>query len=341
MGEIRSIRAMMELSVARREAYPTRDGQGNITTLGYFRLNRVAGLSLLTPTTLSFSGGVHPNPLVEFSDDKNRTISFVAVRRIALGRSPKGSLQAVDRTVLFSLHSYMIQDLIDKVTRVKECGGYGTEVLRPRQLKEKGTSVSYSLFGDVRIWVDFSHPEIQECLRKHTKRVKFAERIATSMTERNCLRSHASIGIYSVDLVGGIARVPVIGYREEDLNYHDIEVLTKKIEDGEPVDGLEKTSEEITASAEEVKEEADLIEGGDEIKQQVVPSHNEQRFNAGEACDPDEWTVAHARLLSLKYISKDPRPFLKVMAGRSIIDLRTMSTKQLQELGDELEKEVR
>jgi hypothetical protein len=328
-GQMRSIKAMMTLTESKREYYTIGDGtHGNITTQGYYWLNRIAGLSLLSPSTTKFDGREVSNPHVEFSDKKHRSVSLVVVRKIAYGASATGSLTAVDKTVVFSLHSYEVQELVQKAHTMAGCGGIGTRRFIPEVLREKKDRlVSYPVDEKTVLWADFTHPEIQEVLRNHTKRVKFNERIATSMADRNCLRAHPAIGVYTIPVQGGVARVQVTGYRLEHT-WEELQAITKKIEAGQPPDGVD-----LITSTDDLglDQDVELLAEEDKETAKSTPLLPKEPTGAERG---EEWQAALSVVTDLK--RKDERRFFALVTKEKINDLYQLSTEELNELATKL-----
>jgi len=88
----------------------------------------------------------------------------------------------------------------------------------------------------VGLWLNLAHAEVRGLLETHTQRLRFAERTATSICERNALRAHPAIAKSQVEAHGAKPRrwtnITVYGFRH-DLDRKQLERLTLSVADGE------------------------------------------------------------------------------------------------------------
>lgn len=307
-----------------------------ITAQGYFKMNRIAGLSLIAPTTLQFSGldKQTTNPYVEFHSKKNRAISFVVVRRIAFGASPTGSLVAIDRTLLFSNYTYLLDSLQHQVRTIEGSGGYGTKKFVPEHLASRQPSLlSYDIpggHGSV-LWVDLTNAAIQEALDKHGKTVKFSDRMAISMCDRNALKSHPAMAVTAISPSAGVAEIEVFGH-VIDKSQEELQEIAENLAEGQEVAGVEVHREEVEATPDEV--EAELSVEGDEHS----PREEPQKELKLVPTTPEEDAArkdARAELDKLK-AAMDPRTYYTVLQENNVRDITLLDSEQIRSLSSQL-----
>lgn len=80
-----------------------------ITADGYSECNRVASVSVMTPSDVVVRGAVVPNPAHDF-DDRGSYLGST-IRKVAVAPGPLGSWAFVDRTLYFSVRAYFVEAL--------------------------------------------------------------------------------------------------------------------------------------------------------------------------------------------------------------------------------------
>ena len=248
-----------------------------ITKDGYMKINRVAGVNLLTPPSLIVDGIAQSNPHIE-KHPTTKTIQSVSIRRIGIGYNPIGNLMAIDKTLYFNIRTYFIQDLQSKMNKFPACAVLGQKGKVPKSKKycpvtwKKSSSgknypeygaetdanfnpdnmVFYEIEDPVGIWVDISHPEIQALFDTHTQRQKFGDRIAQSIVDRNILKDFTAISQVQLDEKGNFARIVVYGHKH-DMDFHKLDDMSGKIAAGEVDRGeIEHRASIIDVEVEEV-----------------------------------------------------------------------------------------
>lgn len=327
-------------------------GKVSISSLGYHRLNQFAGLSLVGPRQILLPHGeAVPNPYV-MVDEKSGYIRAVVVRRIAVGLSPIGVLSVVDRTLHYDLRTYLLQEIVKKVSRNPAAGSFLHEDEVKALQEQKGyKGWPLALHPPVYVWVDLSNKEVIEVLETHTQRMRFAERIATSICERNALRSHPSIAVSQVVPAGvkpnRFTTVTVFGFRH-DLNRQEVERLSIALSE----DQEDKLKAEAAALGLKVEKEVAAITAGEEDVAAAAPEVNgdeaavdEEKAPATPAKAPEE--IAGDREAALKKVMEarkalgDEKLFFKLMAEAKIsTTLREAPTEALQALGRTVASEV-
>lgn len=197
-------------------------GKFTITSQGYNELNRIANISLVKPPSIVVDGRDMPNPYIE-RDSETKCVDVVHIRIVGIGFAPTGNLVIVDKSLIFNLTTYFIQDIAAKTKKFPVCGCWGIDKEEPTAWQTKIDKwVSGKNVGDVvnakptdtanlqfipvkkagnismGLWVDFAHPEIQAAFNEFTSRMKFAERIADTICSRNVLKAHPSIGLADI-----------------------------------------------------------------------------------------------------------------------------------------------
>lgn len=326
-GFVESVKVSVHLHESKKEIYSI----GNkwcISADGYDKLNQAAGLTVLAPRTISM---LQPsNPHFSFDDEGN--ISSVLVRRIVVGPSPIGNLVAIERLLRFDVNMYFLEDLQVKVKNRAGAGGYGTRSIKPDVLKDKESAVMFPL-GPAALWVDVSHPDIQDAFREHIKRCKYAERMATRMCERNAFASHPAIARRHVEPVGGVAIVPVFGGRsivdEERLKELTTAIEFDEIHDVEDVEFVEAAAVDTPELEEviQVSEEDELSPKGETEESSESPALEKPTKTL-------PWKKAFSSLQEFK--NENPGVYWETIEKEGIRDLTSLSTKQLNRLRKKL-----
>lgn len=297
---LRPVKAKMTLFEKSKHIYKVGKDY-SITAAGYIHLNKTASISIVTPPTVSVSGINQPNPYVE-RNRKTKAIETVNVRKIGIGYSPIGNITIIDRTLFYNVYTYFIQSIQakmdqkvwdDKTKRYTEELAYpnaakiGTRMSKPKA-SEDAAWAFYETASPLGLWANYLDPAIQDCLKEHTQRQRFGDRIAQTIVQRNILADHPAIGVRSVDYLPGDkkkegrASVTVYGYRHE-LRPEDLDDIQ---------DQASRGAGTITVKAEEIKkvpeeEEKDALEheAEDEIKPQP-----------GEKEPPEEYWIRQEKL---------------------------------------------
>lgn len=260
-GFAESVKVNVALSEAKKHIYSL----GNkwcISVDGYDKLNQAAGLSIINPPTIHIGGSELGNPHFDISPKGG--VRSVTVRRVVMGPSPIGNLVAIERLLRLDLNLYFLEDLQHKVKNRAGAGGYGTESVKPASTTGLSSTLVPFGVGPAVLWVDMSHPDIQEAFGEHIKRCKYAERIATRICERNALASHPAIAVRNVEPVNGVAEVSVFGGKAI-TDEKRIKEITEAFaaDDQDKLVGVEVVSS--TEVEEPALEEVLKVEEGDEF----------------------------------------------------------------------------
>ncbi len=326
-GFVQSVKTLVHLYESKKEIYSL----GNkwcISADGYDKLNQAAGLTVLAPRTISMLQPSNPH----FSFDDEHNLKSVLVRRIVVGPSPIGNLVAIERLLRFDVGMYFLEDLQVKVKHRAGSGGYGTPSVKPDIFKDKTSVVMFPL-GPAALWVDVSHPDIQEAFREHIKRCKYAERMATRMCERNAFASHPAIARRHVEPVGGVATVPVFGGRSI-VDEERLKELTTAIEFDEIHDVKDVELVEATGVDEPELEEVVQVSEVDELSPNGETEEESESPALKKPTQTLPWKKAFASLHEFK--DKNPGDYWTAIEKEGIRDLTSLTTKQLNSLRKKL-----
>lgn len=251
-GLVKAISAIVPLDLRRKEIVSI-EGNFMITAIGYDRLNKVAGLSVVyppsTPYTFMINGVPDTrdvgNPFIEY-DDETGAIRTISVTCLALGLSPIGNWCITHERLRFDLNRYFAMDAWSKVKRFTEVGQF-----QSKNVYDARDDKDFYLFIKVMpgwgLSLDTRHAEIQKILTTHFNRQKFAERIASTICRRNAMKRHPAIAKSTVIPQGGIADVQVYGWR------HDLDTVQINKMIGSAAQGRLPPNIEVLSKESEIK----------------------------------------------------------------------------------------
>lgn len=250
-----------------------------ITNEGYNLLNKVAGISLVTPQKVTADEREHPNPYIE-RHPTTKLIESVFIRKIGIGYNLAGNVVVVDKTLLYNIFAYFIESIQSKMKKVvwkhgkptKEklhpnCAIIGTKDERPDSEK-KGRWAFFETVPPLGLWINYEDSAIIDCLNEHTQRQRFGDRIAQTIVERNIMKSHPAIGVSKVqpmkksDSKDHRVYVTVYGYRHEFGPAQIDEILAQAEKGSKTLD----VKAEVIDQVDEVEEASAIQEVADEEK---------------------------------------------------------------------------
>lgn len=262
-GILRSVKGSMLLCEETGELAVIQD-KVMVTADGYNVLNKIAGLSIITPKSLTLPNGdvvVNPYPII---DPQSKTIEKVWVKKMAVGYSPIGNLVITSSTLLYDITTYFLQDLAKKIQFNKDAGKVCMRSMLTEEEQIKG--IFHPIQGELGIWADYTHKEVLKALDTYIQNKLFAERKAQTICERNVMKKHPALAVVKVLPKGERgkhhAKVTVIGFCH-DFDREDLLELAQKAENegedievnGTPVQVIEVdgevTSEDIVSSRDE------------------------------------------------------------------------------------------
>lgn len=265
---IKPVRAMMSLYEKMGHYYKVGD-KWAITKAGYFHLNKVASINLVTPQKVVVDGVEQPNPYIERNPQTKLTES-VFIRKMGIGYGPMGNIVVMDKTLSYNIFAYFIESIQAKMKQVfwendqptskrkfPDCGHIGVLEDKP----EKGKWAFLATAAPLGIWVNYDDPIIIACMNEHTQRQRFGDRIAQAIVERNILKSHPAIAAEQIipQATGGRAFVEVYCYRH-DLGPYQIKELMAQAEKGSEDLEIEAEKIEEIPDEEEAKAVQEIIE---------------------------------------------------------------------------------
>lgn len=244
-GGIKAVRANLKL-YEKQGHLAVIQGKSMITAAGYNEMNKIAGVSIITPEKLTLPSGdivVNPFPII---DQESGTIDKVWVKKIAIGFSPIGNLVITSSTLLYDIRMYFIQDLNKKVQYNKNAGRMCMEQMLTNEEKKKGMFLPVQ--GKMGIWVNLEDKDILKCMDTYIQNKLFAERKAQTIAERNVLKKHPSLSQVYVDTTGPeknhVGIVNIIGYTH-DLTRDDLIKLAKIAEEGKNIENYKGAKVEL------------------------------------------------------------------------------------------------
>jgi len=291
-GEIlRPIKATMTLSENAGHIYSFQKDKWIPSAAGLVHMNKVPGVSIVTPPTIIVDGIEKPNPYVE-RNPKTKAIETVNVRKIGIGYNPAGQIVVIDKSLYYNIYTYLIQSIQAKMKKKVWKNGQSTDEALYKDMAEIGTFddrpetsetakwTFFSMTENLGIWVNYLHPQIHSVLDEHTQRQRFGDRIAQTIVERNILKDHPAIGIAAVQVTevmrpasagrpetrDHIASVTVHGFRH-NLSAGDINDLMQQAEKGS--NAIETDRGVINVEPEEEQaaiEDAGIIDEGAPFK---------------------------------------------------------------------------
>jgi hypothetical protein len=260
-----------------------------LTATGYNYLNKVAGISVVNPQIITIGDRRVGNPYMERGEDG--TVKRATCRAVGFSQALDGDWFLADTSVTLDLELYLVQDLYAKINYYPVAGTLGIKTEKPASWSYSKTEKSggetsvrnaigamlawYPVSGEVGIWVDLGHPEIQKAYKEHIRRRMFVERIASSIARRNALK--CLTGVSTVQPINGQYQVLVtkttIGNDKkqlEDLVDGDGEpkVLmgtSANVTDLSPREPILVTAEEVSGELSD-EEEAALAEAAGEAE---------------------------------------------------------------------------
>lgn len=260
-GRLKSVKGLISLQ-ERLGHLAEISGKIMITGAGFNELNKIAGISVITPDKLTLPDGqivVNPFPII---DRQSGTIEKVWVKKMGIGYSPIGNLVITASTLLYDITMYFIQDIAKKIQQSKTAGRVCLKSMLTEDELKKG--IFHSIQGELGVWADYSHPDILKALDTFIQNKLFAERKAQTICERNVMKKHPALAVVNVLPDGPqkarVARVPVIGFCHE-FSKDDLLAMAQKVSDGEDVDESGQKADVIDVTAEVSEED---IQASDE-----------------------------------------------------------------------------
>jgi hypothetical protein len=219
-GQVKAVRTTMGLSLDDKELCPINKSNVMITTYGFDKMNRVAGLSVVYPPQINITvdrrgfpeTALVENPYIEYDDDGS--IRVITTECLAIGLSPIGNWCITQERLRFDLRQYFIAEAWGKVKKYPACGKF-TTLAGHESGPDAHDHMWVPVIAGCGLSVNLMHKEIESVLTGHITRQKFAERIATSICRRNAMKRHPAIAQTLVNPRQGYAEVDVIGWQHD------------------------------------------------------------------------------------------------------------------------------
>lgn len=340
-------------------AVTLRQSEGHINTTGdnwmvaaagYRRLNQVSGIQIIAPDSISVEDKRQPNPYVQL-DPISRMPAAVYCRKIAIGPSPlTGSLVATDVMLRFDLNLYLLESIVSKIKKEDaktsgtpdSIGMVGLESAKPSDAGSWFFIKMSDIGGGIGWWINLTCLAVKLAMQEHVTRMKFAERVAQTMTERNALKAHPAMPAV-INVNQGSAVVRMIGWskdfdkaqldrirvlaQEHKLHevVEDVKAVTMDNADMDEVDRLDadrQVQEEQTAESQATKRDDEKGKG---------EAENDQRPAEEQVATPQlvsDALKAKQRLVDIKG-AKAARELLKSL---EIVRIEEANVAQLTSL---------
>jgi hypothetical protein len=249
-------------------------GKAMVTAAGYYELNKIGGLSIITPETLLLPDGTKvPNPY-PIIDEKSGSISKVWVKKYAIGCGPTGNMVMTSSTLLFDITMYLIQDLMGNIKGNKKAGRVCMESFLTDE--EKKTGIFQRIQGDMGIWVNINEPDILKSLNTFVNNKLMAERKAQTICERNAMKKHPALSVGGIIAQGNekrhYASINVVGWTN-DLNADDLKRLAAQAENGKRIElGKDFIDVEPDEHYDDVTDEDVTTSSTGELEEQPITS---------------------------------------------------------------------
>lgn len=264
-GLVKAVKAQIKLEEKKGHLAEVQ-GKVMITGAGYNEMNKVAGVSVVTPDSLTLPDGsvvVNPYPII---DPASGSISKVWVKKMAIGLSPIGNLVITTSTLLYDIQMYFIQDLVKKIKFNATAGRLCLKSMLTEQEKEKG--IFYQIEGELGVWADFSNKDVLTAIETFVQNKLFAERKAQTIAERNAMKKHPALStVYVVPTGPEKSRtgvVNVVGF-SHDFSQQELLDIAQKATDGEPITVNNKRVEVVDVTGTATDEDVEATTDEEEI----------------------------------------------------------------------------
>jgi hypothetical protein len=287
-GQLKAVKTVMGLDQREKELCPV-GGSVMITTYGFDKMNRVAGLSVVFPPEISITVNRRgfpetakvENPYIEYDEDDG-SIKVITTECMAIGLSPIGNWCITQERLRFDLRQYLIAELWSKVKNKPRCGSFVTK--QAYQKDPDPNRMWVPVMSGCGLSVDLMHEEIMKVISGHITRQKFAERISRSICRRNAMKRHPAIAQSIVQPNDGYAEVEVVGW-QHDKSADDMKRIASVVADRGAVPSAITHEQEpvvIDGTRVEVATEETQVEYGDEEKTVVEGEVSEEEAAKNE-----------------------------------------------------------
>lgn len=232
----------------------------SITAMGYHRMNQFGGVSFATPeNVIGEDSRTHGNPY--FHRTEAGELDYVKVRRIGAGRNAIGNLIVIDLTVTYSLRMYLAQDVFSKWSGKKKdlapkaWGEWFSTAEMPDAIRKDPKKWKVDLGEGSTLVLDMNHRDVIALKLEHINRLKFAERNAITICERNILKK-----FFAAAKLDPSCTVPVVSWQQQDLDVNQIGRVVQAASEGR------MDLQEVAGERVEIQRESEIVADQDDIE---------------------------------------------------------------------------
>jgi len=326
-GYIKAVKSNVTLSLEKGQIYEI-NKKYSITKAGFDHMNKVAGISIITPDTLKLPNGqfvVNPYPVV---DPDTHSITKVWVKKVAIGLTPTGNLAMTSRTLLYDIRLYFIQDLVKKVRYSSAAGKICAYSTLSNQ--EKADGIFYEIEQGMGVYADPNNAEVLKAIETYIQNKLFAERKAQTICERNAMKSHPALSQGSYVKVDnqGKTSVPVFGW-VSDFTKAQLNELKKRAETVADAQDNSNLLEDLEGSIDdryESAEEEDIIisQADDEIGEVKTSEGNGEGHGEGQDHSTRNLDIAYEDFVAEYGALAVEKIVADNFSGRSYYDLDSL-----------------
>lgn len=198
-------------------------GELEISAFGYNELNKIAGVSILSPETIVLpSGDRVGNPYI--LKDENDRIREIWTKEIAFGYAPSGNLVLTSTILIYNPFSYLLRDIMKEINDDETAG----RVLNKAQLTENDKKTGYIIpvNNNLVICANLTNIGVIRAVDSFVQNQVYGDRVAQTICKRNALKQHPALNMAITNVSGedGHRQVEFLltGWIEEDTTKEDI-----------------------------------------------------------------------------------------------------------------------
>lgn len=266
------------------------------TAQGFSRINEVAGVQIISPDWVMVEDKRQPNPFVLIDPD-SKTPAVVYCRKIAIGRSTvTGNLSATDVMVRLDINLYFLETIISKLKWITdeatadEFAQYG---VREEPPKGSGWHFRPIASGGIGLWINYRHHRMKEIFSDHITRMKFVERVAQTMAERNALKKNAAIPS-TFKGTNGVVATRVHSW-VTDFDRSELERIRTMAQEGSLHEHPDIIDVEVVNVSETDLDEGDMAAADDEAAVESREEHHAESEAVGSVQEVDLLPAAMER----------------------------------------------
>jgi hypothetical protein len=227
---------------------------------GYIQMAGDSGMRLYHPNTVVVGDKEQPNGY----EDNGR----IYCRSACLGFTSSGSEFFTDRTIVYDVHLYNLQDLIAKASKDEYKKWFmmlplfrdsnGNLVGGPENAEDKTKWIGYPVDDYAVLWVNPKCPEFISWYREMINRRKTAVRVAQTFADRNAIAAHPGLPMARkfhtpeavVEVTTWYAQSGSIKFNENMITFDPSKLLKASVEHDASTVPTDITAEVTTIEAE-------------------------------------------------------------------------------------------